>query len=273
MPVVHTHRQTKAQPQGDAAVDWSNPLTRSLVGLYGPTGIEHVKRLPAVEPVPTAANIVGVGQSFAGGSQRAKFGDISVTSAGYTAFTVLIPAFSSTSNARQGIWHAQATEGVIDFRLRMIWLDSANGFYVDTNAGYAYRTVPVFSAGDLFSIAFVRSADGLTNQFYVNGAPATTVTVVGGTGGTPSGPTPMFLGADVEAGGRGMVGQILTHAHIARALSSDEVGRLHANPMGLLRSQVQRRPAPPTTSAPSSLNVAASNITSSGARATVTLAF
>jgi len=233
--------RTRQPPEG-------TPLNRaiapSILRAYGIGGRELVTETAASEPVARGVTREGVSQKFPGGSTRAKCANILVLATGYSTLTVLVPGFSSASNARQGIWHTQAAEGVIQNRLRMIWLSAADGFYLDTNGGYAFKHLPTFAAGDTVVLGYSRSGGtAALNPFYINGVKKIPVLVVNSSDtGIPGAASPMFLGADVESAGRGMVGDILLHVHFNRVLTDNEFLYYSENPSQLFAPQTLRIP-------------------------------
>lgn len=221
-----------SQPQGKALIDWGNPITRGIVGAYLPQGINAVTNAAAVSiTAPKTATKQGSGLLFAGGTEVAKY-DSYQPSVPFTALTLLVPNFSSASATRQGVWVYQATSGSAQNRLRMIWLDATNGFYIDINGGFAYRCKPTFAAGDAIALAYTRAGVTSSNQFYVNGVAATTTQVVDTNNtGLPSPAAPLWLGDDVEfSSGKRLNGTIALHLHFSRVLTDAEIKSLSENP-------------------------------------------
>lgn len=221
-----------SQPQGNARIDWGNPITKGLVGAYLPQGINAVTNAAAVSiTAPKTATKQGSGLLFAGGTEVAKY-DSYQPGSPFTAVTLLVPNFSSSSATRQGVWVYQATSGSAQNRLRMIWLDATNGFYIDINGGFAYRCKPTFAAGDAIALAYTRAGVTSSNQFYVNGVAATTTQVVDTNNtGLPSPAAPLWLGDDVEfSSGKRLNGTIALHLHFSRVLTGAEIKSLSENP-------------------------------------------
>ncbi len=230
-----------SQPQGNARIDWGNPITKGLVGAYLPQGINAVTNAAAVSiTAPKTATKQGSGLLFAGGTEVAKY-DSYQPGIPFTAVTLLVPNFSSSSATRQGVWVYQATSGSAQNRLRLIWLDATNGFYLDINGGFAYKCKPTFAAGDAIALAYTRAGVTSSNQFYVNGVAATTTQVVDTSNtGLPSPAAPLWLGDDVEfASGKRLNGTIALHLHFSRVLTGAEIKSLSANPWQLF-APVQR---------------------------------
>lgn len=224
-----------SQPQGNARIDWGNPITKGLVGAYLPQGINAVTNAAAVSiTAPKTATKQGSGLLFAGGTEVAKY-DSYQPGIPFTAVTLLVPNFSSSSATRQGVWVYQATSGSAQNRLRLIWLDATNGFYLDINGGFAYTCKPTFAAGDAIALAYTRAGVTPSNQFYVNGVAATTTQVVDTSNtGLPTSAAPLWLGDDVEfASGKRLNGTIALHLHFARVLTAAEIKSLSANPWQL----------------------------------------
>lgn len=199
-------------------------------GLYHPSGYDAVSGAPATSiTAPRVATRAGLGLQFADGSEVAQYPPIQVSAAQYSTLTVLIPNFSSASNDRQGIWHVQATPGSVQNRLRMIWLNAAFGWYLDTNGSYAYYGPSTFAAGDVLVIGFTKGA-GNTGALYVNGAPISITQNWTSDAGTPAAAAPMWLGDDVEASsGWRLNGSIVGHSHFHRQLSAAEMAELSRN--------------------------------------------
>jgi hypothetical protein len=221
-----------SQPQGNARIDWGNPITKGLVGAYLPQGINAVTNAAAVSiTAPKTATKQGSGLLFAGGTEVAKY-DSYQPGIPFTAVTLLVPNFSSSSATRQGVWVYQATSGSAQNRLRLIWLDATNGFYLDINGGFAYKCKPTFAAGDAIALAYTRAGVTSSNQFYVNGVAATTTQVVDTSNtGLPSPAVPLWLGDDVEfASGKRLNGTIALHLHFSRVLTGAEIKSLSENP-------------------------------------------
>lgn len=221
-----------SQPQGNARIDWGNPITKGLVGAYLPQGINAVTNAAAVSiTAPKTATKQGSGLLFAGGTEVAKY-DSYQPGIPFTAVTLLVPNFSSSSATRQGVWVYQATSGSAQNRLRLIWLDATNGFYLDINGGFAYKCKPTFAAGDAIALAYTRAGVTSSNQFYVNGVAATTTQVVDTSNtGLPSPAAPLWLGDDVEfASGKRLNGTIALHLHFSRVLTGAEIKSLSENP-------------------------------------------
>lgn len=221
-----------SQPQGNARIDWGNPITKGLVGAYLPQGINAVTNAAAVSiTAPKTATKQGSGLLFAGGTEVAKY-DSYQPGIPFTAVTLLVPNFSSSSATRQGVWVYQAISGSAQNRLRLIWLDATNGFYLDINGGFAYKCKPTFAAGDAIALAYTRAGVTSSNQFYVNGVAATTTQVVDTSNtGLPSPAAPLWLGDDVEfASGKRLNGTIALHLHFSRVLTGAEIKSLSENP-------------------------------------------
>ena len=221
-----------SQPQGNARIDWGNPITKGLVGAYLPQGINAVTNAAAVSiTAPKTATKQGSGLLFAGGTEVAKY-DSYQPGIPFTAVTLLVPNFSSSSATRQGVWVYQATSGSAQNRLRLIWLDATNGFYLDIDGGFAYKCKPTFAAGDAIALAYTRAGVTSSNQFYVNGVAATTTQVVDTSNtGLPSPAAPLWLGDDVEfASGKRLNGTIALHLHFSRVLTGAEIKSLSENP-------------------------------------------
>lgn len=224
-----------SQPQGNARIDWGNPITKGLVGAYLPQGINAVTNAAAVSiTAPKTATKQGSGLLFAGGTEVAKY-DSYQPGIPFTAVTLLVPNFSSSSATRQGVWVYQATSGSAQNRLRLIWLNATNGFYLDINGGFAYTCKPTFAAGDAIALAYTRAGVTSSNQFYVNGVAATTTQVVDTSNtGLPTSAAPLWLGDDVEfASGKRLNGTIALHLHFERVLTAAEIKSLSANPWQL----------------------------------------
>lgn len=210
-----------------------------------PDGYNAANGAPAISISAARRGVrSGVGLVFAAGTEVARYDSQVTTASGFTALTLLIPNFSSASNTRQGVWHWQATTGSAGDRLRMIYLNAANGFYMDTNGGYAYTAAPSFSAGDVLLLGFSKSAGGGGGaaQFWLNGSAITTnsLSFTSDTG-TPAAAAPLWLGDDVEASsGRRLDGAIVFHAQWNRILSADEHRRLALNPWQMFRAAVRR---------------------------------
>lgn len=163
------------------------------------------------------------------GSEVAECREIKVSADKFTTITTIQPNFSSASNNRQGIFHYQVTPEVIGDRLRLIWLDASNGFYLDSNFGFAYSCKPTFSAGDVLSIAIVKN--GTSVQYYINGVAASTTTIVSTIAGVPSGLAPTWLGSDIEQSGRVFNGNIYQHLYYNRNLSYKELLTQYKSPL------------------------------------------
>lgn len=245
----------------------------NLAGLYHPAGYDAVTgRIAESITATREATRAGIALRFASGSEVARYAPILVGAAEYSTLTVLIPNFASSSNTRQGIWHVQATSGSVQNRLRLIWLDAANGFYLDTNGGYAYRCTPTFSAGDLLVIGFTKGTGAATAQFYINGAPITTTQVafVADTG-TPAAAAPMWLGDDVEsASGRRLNGRIALHSHSLARFSASTMRELATSPWQLFAPRAQRIFAPITVGGAYSITAQAGSYALTGQSSTIT---
>lgn len=263
----------RRQPQGPVAVDWGNPLARGLLGAWSPVGIDHARGVAATSLSATRrGSRLGRVLSFSGGSEVAQFGSYSVGVDAYTAFTLLIPNFASSSNSRQGIWHFQTSVGSVQDRLRLIYLDAANGFYLDTNAGYAFRTAPTFVAGDSLMLC-VRKSPGPVCDFFVNNVKlATTQVVFSGELGGPSGNVQLWLGDDVESStGWRLDGGIAFHVHWTRALHDAEIAEATANPYQLFRAPRPIIYSLPSSTVPVLSAATAIDIGSTSARPRVTI--
>lgn len=226
--------ERRRQPQTPVGVNRASPLARGLVGSWTPHGYNHVAgRAAAQITAPRRGTRLGVALEFAGGAEIAQYDSYQPQAAGWTAVTLLIPGFASMSTSRQGIWHWQGTTGGVGDRLRLIWLDSTNGFYLDTRGGYAYTAQPSFSAGDVLLVGTSKTSGANGGAYYINGRPQATteVSFAGGDVGVPATAVPLYLGDDVEAAsGWRLNGKILLHAHWGRVLSQSEHAELARNP-------------------------------------------
>ncbi len=241
MPVLFRDTVTR-QPQYPAGINWGNQLTNGLTGAYGADRRNVVTGIPATSvTAATGANRFGRSLVFAGGTEVAQYDATLQPTVPFTALTVMVPNFSSASTTRQGIWHFQASAGSIQNRLRLIWLDATNGFYIDTNGGFAYRCTPTFSAGDPLILAYTRAGVSASNQFYVNGLAQSTTLVLdsSATAGMPTA-VPLWLGDDVEASGRRLNGAINLHLHFSRTLAASEVKSLSDNPWQIYRPPARK---------------------------------
>ncbi len=177
--------------------------------------------------------------------------------------------------------------GVTCFVLGLVSGSPASGRLYDSDSGGIYAQVNADAgrntSGSL-QYAFPPSTalDNLTASTVVMGSPGSGARAFwrnldknssGDSGsGTPNSISTLYLG-NRGANDRQLNGVIMAAAFWSRALNDYEVVELHSSPWQLFRADPIRIYSLPAATIPSSLNVAASNITSSGARATVTLVF
>lgn len=118
---------------------------------------------------------------------------------GYTYSAWIKPAFASSSGTRRGLicWRAGGIVGGDQSRVRLIWLDGSSGFYLDDKARYAFSGKPSFASGEAHHIAFTRTAAG-GGQYYWDGSPLSTTTVIDLGGIEPANTYPIYIGLDSE---------------------------------------------------------------------------
>lgn len=147
-------------------------------------------------------------------------------SGGYTYSLAVRPGFASTSKTRQGVVCWRASGAGDQNRVRLIWLDATSGFYLDDRDRYAFSARPTFGAGEWHHLAVTKPASGAA-QYYWDGSPFATTTVIDLGGVEPANSYPLYLGWDSEAAGRvwsGLMADVRIHS---RALSASEVAALY----------------------------------------------
>jgi hypothetical protein len=244
-----------------------------LAGAWNHQVLDAVRDIAPVNVTSTLRPTAqGLGQYFNNASEVAQGSSLVVRNTNFSSYSLIVPAFASTYNTRVGVFTAQATAGSAQDRLRLIWLNNSNGFYIDSNGSFAARHKPTFAAGDVLGVGFTRETTS-TSQFYINGVAAATTLVGNGSGGAPSAAVPMWLGDDVEAAsGRRFLGSILLTLYFERQLSAPEMASLHANPWQLFAPRsiwvpVSASSTNPTLSLPTYVP---GSLTSSGFRPRVT---
>lgn len=156
---------------------------------------------------------------------------------GVTEFTYYIwlrPGFASnTGSERFGVITWQGTEGNND-RLRLMWVTSGTGFYMDSKVNFAYTADPAFSANEWHCIAFTRGAED-TGQFYWDGVPFSTTTLVDNGGINDVSGMPIRIGWDFgDLGVEYWLGQIGNVLIYNRALSAGKLAFLYHHPKALV---------------------------------------
>ncbi len=226
---------------------------------------------PTVQPVT-----VGIAGRTNGSSSHysTSFSDTFRPSAGFSAVVMFAPANTSQSTAtifgvgstasNNQILHIMQDAGQLDFYMR----DDSGSGYVKTAARSSLAANLV--AGRMTCAAMRTHSTG--TQWWFDGRQDTLRTDGGGTGDLTV--NRIGVGAMVRASpALYWSGDVAFALMVDRVLPDAALQSLSINPWQVFRAEPVRMYSLPTSAIPSSLNVAASNVTSSGARATVTLVF
>lgn len=273
MGLIQFDKRWVRQPQFASVVDWSNPLTAGLVSLINPaTGLELVSRSRVTEndSIVKSASKLGrtVAASANGGAAAIAGNATGVTTGPLTDFVFVdsavivggssfLYACGTYDGGSNGcgitIEHGTISNrwGAVDIGSNLTNSLASSGEQCPLDGGF-----------------LVHTRDGTTHRLYRNGVLKASVA---GTSGNASSSAKFVACNLVATGGTfSTIAPIALAGRFNRKLSDSEVSQLSANPWQLFAPRRIWVPVSAASGAPTLAAIAASNLTASGARLTVT---
>lgn len=272
MTYIHIPRKHLRQPQGRADIAWEDPITEGIVTVFNAGDLRDAVRVGTAQTTSiAAAGAYGGNQALV--VDQATPGYVRSPIAGRVGNSLTMFAVAARSLVDNG---GQAVMSVGAGNQRHLLYDALNKPALFSGNGGSYgQAIPAASTMPAAGVPFViagRVFGSASRDVWLNGNQvATDSTETLGVSGVDT----AVMGAywDNNSATLPWSGNLWLGALWNRALTNVELFSLTANPWRLFRADPVRIYSLPASSIPTLSALTASNVTSSGCRSTVTLAF